>query len=94
MLYRNWDTVRTGFHWERAWRIQQLARLGVRDMLTGWTPRLRWHGTVLEVPHPRELDIVPMITSHQDGKAVLHTCTPAGLDLLSHRGHPHAPNSV
>jgi DNA-binding transcriptional ArsR family regulator len=59
VLRRHWDTLITGFHWERAWRVQQLGRLGVLDMLASWAPQLRWRGTILEVDHPRDFDIVP-----------------------------------
>jgi DNA-binding transcriptional ArsR family regulator len=183
VLRPDWDMLVTGFQWERAWRIQQLARLGVREMFASWAPRLRWRGTILEVDHPRDLDIVPtgrgirllpslvwtgrpliatqpqgptlllfpalaclpqllaapadnrliallgftrahvlsvlthpcntseiaravgiskssasehatvlrnagLITTRRDGKSVLHTCTPTGLGLLSHRWTP------
>ena len=52
VLARSWDVLLAGFHLERAWRVQQLARAGLRGMLAAWEPRIRWESTVLHVRHP------------------------------------------
>ncbi|WP_406629767.1 ArsR/SmtB family transcription factor [Amycolatopsis sp. WGS_07] len=59
VLSRSWPGLRNGFHLERAWRVHQLSRAGLRGTLAAWEPDLRWRGTVLEVRHPRDFDIVP-----------------------------------
>ncbi|MET7702921.1 helix-turn-helix domain-containing protein [Streptomyces sp. NPDC005485] len=38
--------------------------------------------------HTKALRDARLITTHRDGKAVWHTCTPLGLDLLTTRSEP------
>lgn len=59
VLAGSWDALHSGFHLERAWRVQQLARVGIRGLMATWAPRIRWRGTVLELEHPRDFDVTP-----------------------------------
>jgi DNA-binding transcriptional ArsR family regulator len=52
-----WPRIQAGFHAETAWRSRVLAQQGLHAAITGLAPFVRWRGTTLEAPFPRDLDL-------------------------------------
>ncbi|MEU5212880.1 winged helix-turn-helix domain-containing protein [Streptomyces sp. NPDC020742] len=52
-----WPHIQAGFRAETAWRSRILAQQGLHLALTGLAPAIRWRGTTLEAPFPRDLDL-------------------------------------
>ncbi|MFC4513835.1 ArsR/SmtB family transcription factor [Streptomyces ehimensis] len=116
MLEPAWDRVRAGFDAERAWRLQQLARQGIRTTLAGLAPGARWHGTALELGGAdtegaadglefaldgQGITLLPSVfwtgrplvgTYPQGTFLVYPAVTP--LPLLDAPGRPHAPTAL
>ncbi len=57
VLARSWDRIRAGFDAERAWRVQLLAREGIRATLAGLVPGGRWDGTTLTFEGTDDIEI-------------------------------------
>lgn len=85
LLAPAWERITSGFDTERAWRTQNLARHGLRQMLAGLTHGIRWSGTVLEIcsPEHREINLAGR------GITVLPSACWAGRPLVG--VYPHGP---
>lgn len=57
LIAEAWPRIRAGFRAETAWRSRVLAQQGLHAALTGLAPNIRWRGTTLEAPFPRDLDL-------------------------------------
>jgi len=59
LLQGDWTRVRGSFRSELAWRSRLIAELGVQAAVSTLHPRISWHGTILQIETPTELDLRP-----------------------------------